>query len=105
MFYYKLSLNKKFACLFYIFYLVHTFTSVKAAISLNKPMEYFVLSEDFPLKSNFEFVPPNNRLILIAKLITYKLTEQQKNDLTKSFLSTILMLSILLTLLKVVYKS
>lgn len=77
---YKAFIKNKFVCLFYLFCLNNTLISAKEAIKFDEPMEYFVLSEDFPLKSDFEFVPRKNRLVLIAKLITYELTDQQKKQ-------------------------
>ncbi|MGI2298316.1 hypothetical protein ACRRVB_00590 [Candidatus Cardinium hertigii] len=80
MFCYKIFANKKFVYLFYLLCLVQTLTrfQVHAHTNSSKPITYFVLSEDYPLKSNFEFVPANSRLILIAKLATYVLTDAQK---------------------------
>ena len=86
MFNYKIPIKHIYVSLFYLFCAFNTLISANGTKNLTNPMEYFVLSEDFPLKSNFEFVPSNNRLILIAKLITYELTDQQKKGLTKSFL-------------------
>ena len=78
MFDYKTFIKIKLVCLCYLFCASNIFANVNDTTKFDEPIEYFVLSEDCPLKNNFEFVPRKNRLILIAKLITYELTDQQK---------------------------
>jgi hypothetical protein len=64
--------------LLYFFFFCGYLLSANIVLAKTGSMEYFVLSEDYPLKSNFEFVPKDSRLILIAQLVSNKLTEEQR---------------------------
>lgn len=59
-------------------------TTVIQAIDRREIKEYVLITEDCPIHTNFHFMPKQDRLILITKIVHKELTPSQKALLTRS---------------------